>query len=288
MRLAVAFVPQLVREQATRVCLVVDVLRATTTLTTLLERGVYEVGLAADSGAARAAKAAAPDALLLGEEGGLRPSGFDLGNSPREVAVLARAGAPSRAICCTSNGTGALRAVAGAPIVLLACLRNATAVARRASELARQRGLDVTIVCSGVSGGRAFALDDALVAGFLVESLATHADGAGADPASLDDAATAARALYRAELGTDLATTPSRWAEALRRTASGRHLEAIGLGEDIAFCAAVDATAVVPAVAADGASVTVVDSRRTMPAANRAFAASEEKVGAVAARPWVR
>jgi 2-phosphosulfolactate phosphatase len=283
LRLAVAFVPQLVREQATQVCLVVDVLRATTTLTSLLERGVYEVGLATDSGAARAAKAAAPDALLLGEEGGLRPPGFDLGNSPREVALLARERVPSRAICCTSNGTGALRAVAGAPTVLLACLRNATAAARRAAELARQGGLDVTIVCSGLAGGRAFARDDALVAGFLVERLAAAADGA--DPASLDDAATAAGALYRAELGTDLATTGSRWAAALRRTASGRHLEAIGLGEDIDFCAAVDATAVVPAAAADGASVTVVDPRRTAPTADRAFAAREELVGAVAARP---
>src|SRR5207248_11650316 len=113
--------------------------------------------------------------------------------------------------------------------------------------------------------------------------LAAQADGASAGPASLDDAATAARALYLAELGTDLATAGSRWAAALRRTASGRHLEAIWLGEDIDFCAAVDATAVVPAVAVDGASVTVVDSGSTMPAANRAFAASEELVGGVAA-----
>src|SRR5215212_1996288 len=166
-RIQVAFLPQLspVGSEQRGVCIVIDVLRATTTLTTLLERGATLVTVAPDAEAARESRRRDPAALLIGEIGGLRPADFDLGNSPREYTPTLVAG--RRAICHTSNGTAAIRAVANAPLTLLGCLRNATAVAGLAFREARASDLPVTIVCSGGSGGRAFALDDTLVAGQL-------------------------------------------------------------------------------------------------------------------------
>ena len=103
-------------------------------------------------------KAADLDAILLGEIGGLRPLDFDLGNSPREISPQVVGG--RRAICHTSNGTAAIRAVATAPVVLLGCLRNSAAVARAALVQARDGDLSILLVCSGGAGGRAFARQD--------------------------------------------------------------------------------------------------------------------------------
>ena len=169
MRIQVALVPTLLpADPAARgVCIVIDILRATTTLTTLLEYGAAGVVVAPQATAARALKGSNPAALLLGEIGGLRPPDFDYGNSPHELAPARVAG--RRAICSTTNGTAAIRAAIAAPLTLLGCLRNATAVVARAYAAAHERGVPITIVCSGGGGGRTFALDDTLVAGELAD-----------------------------------------------------------------------------------------------------------------------
>ncbi|HEX5506134.1 MAG TPA: 2-phosphosulfolactate phosphatase [Thermomicrobiales bacterium] len=255
MRLAVAFLPSLATPAPRALCVVIDVLRATTTLAALLERGVAEVAVAADLAAAHALRAAEPDRLLAGEDGGLRPEGFDLGNSPREALAGDLAG--RRAICRTSNGTGALRAVAACEWVLLGCVRNAPAVARAAAALARQHDLDITLVCSGTGGGRIFALDDALTAGLLAHLLLETARAASAPPPDLDDAARAALALFDAAIGTTDSSAAARWADVFRQTASGRHLVALGLGADIDCCAAFGASATVPRAARRGDALLV-------------------------------
>lgn len=255
MRLAVAFTPALATPAPRALCVVIDVLRATTTLTTLLERGVADVVVAADLDTARALRDTAPDRLLAGEDGGLRPDGFDLGNSPGEA--LARHLNGRRAICRTTNGTNALRAVAGCDWVLLGCVRNAPAVASAATALARRHDLDITLVCSGTGGGRVFALDDALTAGLLVHLLLDAAHDDSAPPPDLDDAVRAALALYDATIGTVGPAAPARWGSAFRQTASGRHLVAIGLGADLDFCAAFGASATVPRAARSGDALLV-------------------------------
>ena len=254
MRIQVAFLPQLAaREPAERgICIVIDILRATTTLTTLLEYGAAGVLVAPDADAARDEKRRDPGALLLGEIGGLRPDDFDLGNSPRELSPANAGG--RRAICHTSNGTAAIRAVAGAPAVLLGCLRNTTAVAGKAFALALADDLPVTIVCAGGSGGRAFALDDTLVAGQLAALIVAAAERSG-QGTMLDDAAGAAVTLFRAEVGDVLSPAAGRWEAALRRTSAGQHLASIGLADDIPFCAQFDTTTLVPLAQATGEQV---------------------------------
>jgi len=234
-KLDVALVPALLADFSGQVCIVVDVLRASSTIVTMLERGAQEVLLAPTIEEARSLHRELPGYLLCGEEGGLPPPGFDYGNSPFEFSTLDLKG--QRVILCTSNGTRAILAAAGAPLVLVGCLLNATAVASAACREAAARGLDIAVVCAGEEGGSAFAEEDALGAGAIV--------GAIVEPGrrrptalQLTDETRAALDYYRAQRG--------REETALRETAHGRDLLALGLGRDLAFCARRDKFAAVP------------------------------------------
>jgi 2-phosphosulfolactate phosphatase len=237
MKLDVAFLPSLFRKPDRYVCVVVDVLRASSSLVVLLERGVEEVLLSPTIGEARRLARDRPQHLLCGERGGLPPRGFHYGNSPAEFAGLELAG--RRAILCTSNGTRALTRAAAAPLVLVGALLNATAAGRAGAEAAATRELDVAIVCSGDEGGTAFSLEDALGAGAIVDAIL----GLGAARLELSDAALAALTLYRAHQGQEQA--------ALRASCHARDLEALGLGEDLSFCAQRDTFATVPRLQRD-------------------------------------
>ena len=234
MKLDVAFLPSLLREPEQHVCVVVDVLRASSSLVVLLERGVEEALLAASIGEARRLARERPHYMLCGEQGGLPPRGFHYGNSPAEFAGLELSG--RRALLCTSNGTRAIARAAAAPLVLVGALLNATAVGRAAAEAAATRGLGVAVVCAGDKGGAVFSLEDALGAGAIVDGVI----GLGRDAPRLElsDGALAALTIYRAHQGQEQA--------ALRATGHGRDLEALGLGEDLSFCARRDAFAAVP------------------------------------------
>jgi len=234
MKLDVAFLPSLFRRPEQYVCVVVDVLRASSSLVVLLERGVDEVLPARSIGEARRLARERPHYLLCGERGGLPPRGFHYGNSPAEFAGLDLTG--RRAILCTSNGTRALARVAAAPLVLVGALLNATAVGRAAVEAAAARELGVAIVCSGDDGGTAFSLEDALAAGAIVDAILGL--GREAPRLELSDGALAALTIYRAHQGQEQA--------ALRASCHARDLEALGLGEDLSFCAQRDAFAAVP------------------------------------------
>jgi 2-phosphosulfolactate phosphatase len=215
------------------VALVVDVLRATTTLVTMVERGCGPIHLAPSTAAARAA--AVPDRpLLIGEEGGLAPAGFDYGNSPVALSTAPLAG--RAAVFATTNGAPAVHAAAAAAVVLLACLRNAAAAARAAWEALPGEGA-IVIICAGRAenpGG--FGVDDLYTAGVLVQRLAALGD------VTLADGAEAARLIAAGE------PEPLR---VLRRCAAGQHLLRLGLGEDLIFAAAVDRSVAVPRLGRD-------------------------------------
>jgi len=234
-RLDVALVPTLLADFSGRVCIVVDVLRASSTIVTMLERGAEEVLLAPTVEEARRLHQELPRYLLCGEEGGLPPPGFDYGNSPSEFSAIDLKG--QRVILCTSNGTRAILAAAGAPLVLVGCLLNATAVASAALGEATARGLDIAVVCAGEEGGSAFAAEDALGAGAIVDATV---DPSRRWPAALQltDETGAALERYRAQRGREEA--------ALQETAHGRDLLALGFGQDLTFCAQRDRSAAVP------------------------------------------
>jgi 2-phosphosulfolactate phosphatase len=213
-RVHVAFTPY--EEAAAPVGIVVDVIRATSSIAQALAVGYERVLCCAEIDEARALRASLGDeAVVGGERNAVVVEGFDVGASPREFA-----GAPqARAlVLTTTNGTRAiLTAAARCEVVLLGSLLNLSSVAAAA----RNAGGDVAIICSGFKGG--FALDDAYCAGRIVEAL----DG---EPT---DAAIAAGVLARS------------WPDALAGL-NARTYGPPGLEADIEHCAQVDLLSAVP------------------------------------------
>jgi len=206
----VAFTPDEAAPAAVGV--VVDVLRATSTIAQALAAGYERVLCCAEIADARELRAELPDSLLGGERQAIRVEGFDVGASPREF-LDARA---RTLILSTTNGTRAILETARrCERVLLGSLLNLSALAAAADTD------DVVIVCAGFQGG--FALDDAYCAGRIVQRLSgerTHA--AAASVLLAQGFATALDGLNARTYGPP------------------------GLEDDIAFCAQEDLLDVVP------------------------------------------
>ncbi len=225
MRADVVFTPDEAGAAPTGV--VIDVIRATSTVCQALASGYTRVLCTAEVEDARAVREARGEGVLGGERNAVRIPGFDLGNSPREYLEPQA----ETLVLSTTNGTRAVVAAAQrCDRVLIASLLNLAAVV----EAARAHGEDVLVVCAGVQG--TLALDDAFVAGRIVELLAWERTDA-------------------AEAAARLVTTWSGAEEAFRASKSGRNLleNAPQLEEDIAFCARESVLDVVPRlVALDG------------------------------------
>jgi 2-phosphosulfolactate phosphatase len=235
MKLDVAFLPRLLSDPEASVCVVIDALRASSSIVTLLAGGAQEIVVAESPAAARRIARQEPRRYVLaGEENGLAPRGFDYGNSPSEFASMDLKG--QRIILSTTNGTRALRQVATSPLVLVGGLVNASAVMRTLLAEAEARRLNAALVCAGLSRGKRLSLEDAIAAGALVDTALKTAPG----KASLDltDGALIAHRLYRAYRGDALA--------AFRQSEHGRSLIALGFAHDLAFCAQADRFAAVP------------------------------------------
>lgn len=210
------------KELNERTAVVIDVLRATTTIITALTNGCQGIIPVLDADeAGEMARRLGTDCLLGGERHGLRIEGFQLGNSPLEYTANAVGG--RRLVFTTTNGTRAIRGVASARLVVIAGFANLQAVAAHL----KQTGRDVVIVCSGSDGS--FSLEDATCAGALVHAL---------EPEDLGDAAVMARILYR--------HAARRLASFVGGSEHGQYLKSIGLGEDVRFCTRQDWTAMVP------------------------------------------
>ena len=228
MRVHVAFTPE--ESAAAPTGVVIDVIRATSTICQALASGYERAFCAAEVGEARALRDALGEGILGGERHAVRIPGFDLGNSPREyLEPLAET-----LILSTTNGTRAVvTAAERCERVFIASLLNLAAVVKAA----REAGEDIVVVCAGVQG--TLALDDAFVAGRIVELLGWE---------RTDAAVAAAR----------LAATWSGAEEAFRASKSGRNLmeNAPELEADIPFCARESVLDVVPRLVAmrDGAA----------------------------------
>jgi 2-phosphosulfolactate phosphatase len=203
------------------VAVVIDVIRATSTIATALAQGAAGVVPVAKVEDAFALKAQNPEALLAGERGGVPLEGFDLGNSPEDF--LRKRVNNRLVILTTTNGTQALAACTGARAVVAAGLLNLDAVAARLQEL----GPPWLVVCAGCNGF--FGVDDAIVAGALAEALEQ-------DHAFVH--------LHRS-VKKDLPET-------LLGSEAGRELVRVGLAKDVAYCAEVSRLSVVPMLGEDG------------------------------------
>jgi 2-phosphosulfolactate phosphatase len=213
----VAFTPG--EQTPAPVGIVVDVLRATSTMAQALASGYRRVLCCAEIDDARALALSEGPAKLAGERRLEAIPGFDFGNSPREVA--GEPGAETL-VLTTTNGTRLLvDAAARFEHVYVGSLLNLDAVAAAA----RSHGADVAVLCAGVLGE--LALDDAYCAGRIAEAL-------GGDRT---DSATAAIRLAGTYASADEGLSASRSAWNLRRH---------GLAEDIDWCANENALDVAP------------------------------------------
>jgi 2-phosphosulfolactate phosphatase len=212
-RVDVAFTPA--EPVSAPIGIVVDVLRATSTIAQALASGYERVYCCAEIEEAVALRERLGEGLLGGERSAVKIEGFDVGASPREFLGEPRA---RTVIFSTTNGTRAILAAAGrCHEVYLGSLMNLSAVARTV----RERGEDVALLCAGFEGS--FALDDAYCAGRIVQLL----EGVPRD------AAKAAELVAR--------SFPDAHTALLARTYGPP-----GLEEDIAFCAQEDVLDVVP------------------------------------------
>jgi 2-phosphosulfolactate phosphatase len=176
-RIHVAFTPDEAASAPTGI--VVDVVRATSTIAQALAAGYLRVLCVPEIEQARALREELPDSVVGGERDAVRIEGFDVGASPREF-LEPRA---ETLILSTTNGTRTIvTAAERCDEVLIGSLLNLDAVVRVAAE----RGEDVAVICAGYKG--AFAFDDAYCAGRLVQALGGERSDAAVAAALLADA----------------------------------------------------------------------------------------------------
>ncbi len=213
------------------VSVVIDVLRATTTIACALNNGAEAVQTFADVNELKKQSSNWPASskLLLGERGGKKIEGFDLGNSPVDVVPSVVKG--KRLFMSTTNGTRALQGVRNSVYLYTMSLINRRAVAE---QLLQDMPEEVLILGSGWEGS--YSLEDSLAAGALVNYLLEF----GNDSVELiDDEANAALALWHF------------WKDdiigCLFQATHGKRLKAIGNhDDDFACCAELDKMNVIP------------------------------------------
>lgn len=207
-----------------KVAVVVDILRATSSIVTALAAGVTHVVPFSELEDCRAL--AAQGYLTAAERDGRQAEGFDLGNSPFGYldGVLPVRG---RGVAITTtNGTRALHLSLAADAVVIGAFLNLEAVA----QFVRQQQKDVVVVCAGWKG--MFNLEDTLFGGALAERLAPDFDTTGSD------ATLAARHLWD-QAKSDLAGY-------LLQSAHVRRLNSLEANQDFAYCVQLDTHTVLP------------------------------------------
>jgi 2-phosphosulfolactate phosphatase len=223
----VCFTPREIRPAD--VAVVVDVLRATSTIVQAVAAGYPRVLCCGSVETARGLRA--DGRVLAGERDCVRVPDFELGNSPAGVATNGHGGA--ELVLATTNGSPAIVAASSAARrVVIGCLLNLGAVLD-----AIRAEADVTIVCSGTDGRP--ALEDVYVAGRLVAAL-------GGTPSDAARVAARVASAYQAPL------------EPLAESEDGARLRATGQEPDIAWCARESALGVVPEVCSTDDGVAVV------------------------------
>jgi 2-phosphosulfolactate phosphatase len=218
-------------ELAGHTVVVLDVLRASTTLAAALAAGAerivpcLEVNEARQM--ARAVRADRP-VLLGGERQGKLIQGFDLGNGPAEY-VTERVGGRT-IVFTTTNGTRAMMRCVGAGRVLIGSFVNLSALVQRLAEAER-----VELICAGTD--RQISWEDTLLAGAIADRLSDTAW-------QWNDSARLAWHAWRRVGG--FAASHSQRVTALRSGQGGQNLINIQRADDIAWCARLDAVDVVP------------------------------------------
>tara|TARA_Y100001968_G_scaffold331773_1_gene387616 strand:+ start:16332 stop:17066 length:735 start_codon:yes stop_codon:yes gene_type:complete len=220
-----------VPEKIPQVAIVIDVLRATTTISWALTNGADSIQVFSDLRLLKekAHKWDPNKRLMLAERGGKRIEGFDLGNSPLTVTKDLVEG--KRLFMSTTNGTKSLQKVQEVEFLFSMALTNRKAVADRIISLNKS---EVLILGSGWEGS--YSLEDSLAAGALADYLIKKYDS----KVNIDnDELNAALALWHYWKGDIL--------KCLKTATHGKRLTSIGNYEDdFKCCAQLDCLSIVP------------------------------------------
>lgn len=233
MKIFVYHTPELTPTEETPECAIaVDVLRATSTMATVLAAGGEAVQVFSDLDRLMAVSEQWPaeKRLRAGERGGSKVAGFDLGNSPLDCTAELVQG--RRLFISTTNGTRALQRIEQTPIVLAAALINRAAVVRFVLE---KQPETVWIVGSGWEGS--FSLEDTVCAGAIAHSIWQQTNSSLEEIAGNDEV-TSAIALY------------SQWQNDLlglfHQASHGKRLLRLECLEDLKYCSQTDILDVLP------------------------------------------
>lgn len=214
-------------ELAGNTAIVIDVLRASTTITTAIANGAASIIPCLTVEEARELAGKRPGALLGGERAGKKLPGFDFGNSPLDYPTDRVAG--KTIVFTTTNGTKAMTRCMGSSRILIGSIVNRTAVCQAAAE-----DSCIDILCAGTDGK--ISLDDALAAGSIASGLT--------EGRQLNDSAQLCRSLW--EQLVSRGQTAQGICETFAKSLGGKNLIAIGMEADLALAAEVDRFAIVP------------------------------------------
>lgn len=225
MNIEVCFTPNEYKEgdYESHAAVVIDVLRATTSIATAFHHGCRQiVPVEQVQQAFEKKEQLYPEAILAGERKGVLITGFNLGNSPLEYHP--EAVEDKTIIMTTTNGTMALNTATKGQKVYAAAFVNAQAVCDKLIEEKRP----IVIVCAGTDGR--FSVEDAVCAGLIADRLQHHYH--------LSDKALAVQAMYEAY--------KENLVEQVGRSSHARYLTELGFAEDIQLCLQQDVFSVAP------------------------------------------
>lgn len=209
------------------VIIVIDVLRCSSTIIAALANGAKGIIPAKTLREARAYRQEHPEFILAGERRGMKPRGFDLGNSPLEFSPETIKG--KHIVLTTTSGTMAISSAKNGRRTLIGALLNVKAVAEAAMKIAEKQQIGISLVLAGKK--RHFSLEDFVCAGAIVGSLPT-------ERVKHFDAALAALLAFQQASGS--------LSRIVRLGNHAQFLKGIGFEADIEFCCRLDAFGIVP------------------------------------------
>lgn len=211
-----------------KLVIVIDVLRATSTMVTALANGCLSIIPVLSPEDAIERRLTLPGSLLGGERYALPIEGFDLGNSPFDYVPEKVGG--KRVIITTTNGTRAIRDASTAPKIWMASFLNmhsiVLAVLRQFEKSDKLQG--VVVFCAGTE--ERFDLPDTLCAGMLIDGLGTNV--------TLNDLGEAARMLYH--------SSENYLVDKIRHSVHGKKLISLGFERDVVYCSTPNVLPIIP------------------------------------------
>lgn len=200
-----------------RVCLVIDVIRATSTITAALGSGAEKVIISPSKDDAFKIKDYSKDVILCGEDKGLKIKGFDYDNSPLQLSRLDLS--CKSAVIKTTNGTMSFIKARNAKNTFTLSILNLYYSINCALNFAIENHADILFLCSGILGMLSY--DDAFVAGLGIKYLIEKGNDF-----ELDD---------NAELVLNAASNEKDIFKAIMKSRSAKYALTLGLEDDIKF-----------------------------------------------------